>query len=64
VVYVVIDLPPGAIEPAHHHTHGHDVFVLRGSKRVENITLGQSFELSAGDYLYTQVTSTPGLGVE
>lgn len=43
----------GSIEPAHHHSHGHDVFVTKGSKRVENVTLGKSFELKAGDYLYT-----------
>jgi len=43
----------GSIEPAHHHSHGHDVFVTKGSKTVENVTLGKKFDLKAGDYLYT-----------
>lgn len=41
------------MEPAHHHTHGHDVFVISGEKTVENLTRGESFELQPGSYLYT-----------
>jgi ribose 5-phosphate isomerase RpiB/mannose-6-phosphate isomerase-like protein (cupin superfamily) len=43
----------GAVEPAHHHTQGHDVFVMSGRKTVENLSRGESFELGAGSYLYT-----------
>ncbi|TFJ85655.1 hypothetical protein NSK_003163 [Nannochloropsis salina CCMP1776] len=49
----VVRFNGGSVEPTHHHTHGHDVFVTKGRKRVENLTLGKSFELSAGSYLYT-----------
>lgn len=45
----------GSVEPAHHHTHGHDVFVVSGRKTVENLTRGEVFELEKGSYLYTAV---------
>eukprot|EP00245_Coleochaete_scutata_P016236 TRINITY_DN7496_c0_g1_i1.p1 TRINITY_DN7496_c0_g1~~TRINITY_DN7496_c0_g1_i1.p1 ORF type:complete len:292 (+),score=78.73 TRINITY_DN7496_c0_g1_i1:91-966(+) len=46
----------GSIEPAHHHTFGHDIVVLSGQKRVDNLTAGVSSELGPGDYLYTPAT--------
>lgn len=45
----------GSVEPAHHHTHGHDVFVVSGRKTVENLTTGKTYELEKGSYLYTAV---------
>lgn len=45
----------GSVEPAHHHTHGHDVIVIAGCKTVENLTTGQAYELEKGSYLYTAV---------
>lgn len=46
----------GSVEPAHHHTHGHDVFVVSGRKTVENLTTGKTYELKNGSYLYTAVS--------
>ncbi|XP_027107462.1 DNA damage-repair/toleration protein DRT102-like [Coffea arabica] len=43
----------GAMEPAHHHTFGHDLVVTKGSKRVWNLTKGTKYDLVAGDYLFT-----------
>lgn len=43
----------GSVEPSHYHTYGHDVYVTKGRKRVENLTRGEGFELKEGDYLYT-----------
>ena len=45
----------GSVEPAHHHTHGHDVVVISGRKTVENLTTGKAYELEKGSYLYTAV---------
>lgn len=49
----LVKFKAGAIEPVHHHTFGHDVVVLSGSKRVENVTRGESYELKKDSYLYT-----------
>ncbi|CAG8736930.1 5669_t:CDS:2, partial [Rhizophagus irregularis] len=45
--------PKGSMEPSHHHTHGHDVFVIRGHKTVKNLTTGIDYDLRPGGYLYT-----------
>jgi RpiB/LacA/LacB family sugar-phosphate isomerase len=44
----------GSVEPSHYHTFGHDVFVTKGRKRVENLTRGETFEMNEGSYLYTK----------
>lgn len=49
----IVKFKAGSIEPAHHHTFGHDLVVLSGSKRVWNLTKNQTFDLSPGDFLYT-----------
>lgn len=49
----IVKFKAGSIEPAHHHTFGHDLVVLSGSKRVWNITKNQTFDLGPGDFLYT-----------
>lgn len=43
----------GSVEPAHHHTFGHDLVVLKGSKRVWNLSKGKKYDLGVGDYLFT-----------
>lgn len=43
----------GSVEPAHHHTFGHDLVVLKGSKRVWNLSKGEKYDLGVGDYLFT-----------
>ncbi|XP_019161545.1 PREDICTED: DNA-damage-repair/toleration protein DRT102 [Ipomoea nil] len=43
----------GSVEPAHHHTFGHDVVVLQGSKTVWNLSKGEKYDLGVGDYLFT-----------
>ncbi|CAA2954830.1 DNA-damage-repair toleration DRT102 [Olea europaea subsp. europaea] len=43
----------GSVEPAHHHTFGHDLVVLSGSTCVWNLTKGDKYELGVGDYLFT-----------
>ncbi|CAB4373388.1 unnamed protein product [Rhizophagus irregularis] len=52
----VVRFPKGSMEPPHHHTHGHDVFVIRGHKTVKNLTTGIDYELRPGGYLYTPAT--------
>ncbi|EFJ15721.1 hypothetical protein SELMODRAFT_234225 [Selaginella moellendorffii] len=49
----VVRFKAGSLEPAHHHTFGHDVIVLEGRKRVWNVTKGEVFDLATGDFLYT-----------
>ena len=43
----------GSMEPAHHHTFGHDLVVMTGSKRVWNLTKEEKYDLGVGDYLFT-----------
>lgn len=43
----------GSIEPAHHHTFGHDLVVLKGSKKVWNLSKEEKYDLGVGDYLFT-----------
>lgn len=43
----------GSVEPAHHHTYGHDLVVLKGSKMVWNLSKGEKYDLGVGDYLFT-----------
>ncbi|GJP41927.1 hypothetical protein CLOM_g1543 [Closterium sp. NIES-68] len=45
----------GFIEPAHHHTLTHDVYLISGRQIVQNVTKGTTLEVNAGDFL-----STPG----
>ncbi|RGB35814.1 Ribose/Galactose isomerase-domain-containing protein [Rhizophagus diaphanus] len=52
----VVRFPKGSMEPPHHHTHGHDVFVIRGHKTVKNLTTGVDYDLRPGGYLYTPAT--------
>ncbi|KAK9072538.1 hypothetical protein SSX86_008972 [Deinandra increscens subsp. villosa] len=49
----VVRFAGGSIEPAHHHTHGHDVVVMKGRKIVWNLSKGERFELGVGDFLFT-----------
>ncbi|KAM7278800.1 hypothetical protein ACFE04_005934 [Oxalis oulophora] len=43
----------GSVEPAHHHTFGHDLVVLNGKKSVWNLSKKEKYDLAAGDYLFT-----------
>lgn len=43
----------GSVEPAHHHTFGHDLVVLKGKKKVWNLTKKESYDLVDGDFLFT-----------
>ncbi len=52
-IQALVKFPPGAIEPSHHHTHGHWIYVQDGAKKVENLTRGTEYLLSNGMYLYT-----------
>lgn len=51
----IVKFKTGSIELAHHHTFGHDLIVVSGSKRVWNLTKNQCFDLGPGDYLCTPV---------
>lgn len=48
-----VQFTAGSVEPAHHHTFGHDLVVLKGSKRVWNLSKGEKYDLGIGDYLFT-----------
>ncbi|CAJ2631166.1 DNA-damage-repair/toleration protein drt100-like protein [Trifolium pratense] len=43
----------GSIEPAHHHTFGHDFVVIEGKMSVWNVTKEEMYDLTVGDYLFT-----------
>ncbi|KAI5676983.1 hypothetical protein M9H77_07933 [Catharanthus roseus] len=49
----IVRFKAGSMEPAHHHTFGHDLVVIKGSKTVWNLTKGTKYDLVAGDYLFT-----------
>ncbi|KAL9685261.1 hypothetical protein QQ045_022709 [Rhodiola kirilowii] len=49
----VVRFKAGSVEPAHHHTFGHDLVVLKGSKRVWNLSKNEKYDLVVGDYLFT-----------
>lgn len=49
----VVKFVAGSVEPAHHHTFGHDVVVMKGRKKVWNLDRNESYELVEGDYLFT-----------
>lgn len=48
-----ISFKAGSVEPAHHHSFGHDLLVLKGSKSVWNLTKKAKYNLGPGDYLFT-----------
>ncbi|XP_075493493.1 DNA damage-repair/toleration protein DRT102 [Primulina tabacum] len=49
----IVRFKAGSVEPAHHHTFGHDLVVMRGSKCVWNLSKGEKYDLGVGDYLFT-----------
>ncbi|KAJ0078647.1 hypothetical protein Patl1_23351 [Pistacia atlantica] len=49
----IVRFKAGSVEPAHHHTFGHDLVVMEGRKSVWNMSKGERFDLSVGDYLFT-----------
>ncbi|PIN04879.1 Ribose-5-phosphate isomerase [Handroanthus impetiginosus] len=49
----IVRFKAGSVEPAHHHTFGHDLVVTQGSKCVWNLTKGEKYDLGVGDYLFT-----------
>ncbi|XP_047341323.1 DNA damage-repair/toleration protein DRT102-like [Impatiens glandulifera] len=49
----IVRFKAGSVEPAHHHTFGHDLMVLKGSKKIWNLTKKESYDLEVGDFLFT-----------
>ncbi|XP_050382815.1 DNA damage-repair/toleration protein DRT102 [Argentina anserina] len=49
----VVRFKAGSVEPAHHHTFGHDLIVMEGKKSVWNVSKNERFDLGVGDYLLT-----------
>ncbi|XP_068647107.1 DNA damage-repair/toleration protein DRT102 [Aristolochia californica] len=49
----IVKFKAGSVEPAHHHTFGHDLIVLKGKKKVWNLTKKDSYDLTEGDFLFT-----------
>ncbi|KAL5566217.1 hypothetical protein UlMin_029381 [Ulmus minor] len=49
----IVRFKAGSVEPAHHHTFGHDLVVLEGKKTVWNLTKEERFDLVVGDFLFT-----------
>ncbi|XP_043718355.1 DNA damage-repair/toleration protein DRT102 [Telopea speciosissima] len=49
----IVRFKAGSVEPAHHHTFGHDLVVMKGSKRVWNMSKGEKYDLGVGDFLFT-----------
>ncbi|CAL9129012.1 unnamed protein product, partial [Musa textilis] len=49
----IVRFKAGSVEPAHHHTFGHDLVVMKGKKKVWNLTKKESYDLEDGDFLFT-----------
>lgn len=49
----IVRFKSGSLEPAHHHTFGHDLVVIKGSKTVWNLSKKEKYDLGVGDYLFT-----------
>lgn len=49
----VVRFERGSVEPAHHHTFGHDLVVMKGKKKVWNLSKEEKYDLGVGDYLFT-----------
>ncbi|KAL3824421.1 hypothetical protein ACJIZ3_020450 [Penstemon smallii] len=49
----IVRFKAGSVEPAHHHTFGHDLVVIKGSKCVWNLSKKEKYDLGVGDYLFT-----------
>lgn len=49
----IVRFKAGSVEPAHHHTFGHDLIVMKGSKRVWNLSKKEKYDLGVGDFLFT-----------
>ncbi|KAM7508496.1 hypothetical protein LguiA_018949 [Lonicera macranthoides] len=49
----IVTFKAGSMEPAHHHTFGHDVVVIKGKKSVWNLSKREKYDLGVGDFLYT-----------
>lgn len=49
----IVRFKAGSVEPAHHHTFGHDLVVMEGKKSVWNLTKKDKYDLVVGDYLFT-----------
>ncbi|XP_065854752.1 DNA damage-repair/toleration protein DRT102 [Euphorbia lathyris] len=49
----IVRFKAGSVEPAHHHTFGHDLVVMKGRKRVWNLSKKVKYDLNVGDYLFT-----------
>ncbi|KAK4795003.1 hypothetical protein SAY86_012997 [Trapa natans] len=49
----IVRFKAGSVEPAHHHTFGHDLVVMEGKKKVWNLSKKEEYDLGVGDYLFT-----------
>ncbi|KAL9235111.1 hypothetical protein vseg_009904 [Gypsophila vaccaria] len=49
----IVKFKAGSVEPAHHHSFGHDLFVVKGKKTVWNLSKKEKYDLGGGDYLFT-----------
>ncbi|CAE5966149.1 unnamed protein product [Arabidopsis arenosa] len=49
----IVRFKAGSVEPAHHHTFGHDLVVMKGKKSVWNLSKKERADLIDGDYLFT-----------
>ncbi|GAV81180.1 LacAB_rpiB domain-containing protein/Cupin_2 domain-containing protein [Cephalotus follicularis] len=49
----IVRFKAGSVEPAHHHTFGHDLVVMQGKKSVWNLSKKHRYDLVVGDYLFT-----------
>ncbi|XP_047948117.1 DNA damage-repair/toleration protein DRT102-like [Salvia hispanica] len=49
----IVRFKGGSVEPAHHHTFGHDLVVMKGKKCVWNLTKKEKYDLVDGDFLFT-----------
>ncbi|KAM3705153.1 hypothetical protein ACB098_03G058300 [Castanea mollissima] len=49
----IVRFKAGSVEPAHHHTFGHDLVVMEGKKSVWNLSKKERYDLGVGDFLFT-----------
>ncbi|KAK9139855.1 hypothetical protein Scep_009536 [Stephania cephalantha] len=51
--FAIIRLSAGGVEPAHHHTFGHEVVLMSGRIKLWDLSIEKELDLKTGDYLFT-----------
>ncbi|KAK9137336.1 hypothetical protein Sjap_007930 [Stephania japonica] len=53
----IIRFSAGGVEPAHHHTFGHELVMISGRIKLWDLSIEKEFDLKTGDYLFTPTSN-------